>query len=191
VNQRKIEGTKKQQAAVIDLLDMWSRCNKCAISGYAKTRVQFRGHLPARIIVVGEAPGKTEDVVGLPFIGRAGKLLDAWLANVACPVAVFNLVACRPTSSLGGDNRPPSDAEQQQCFSWFRSLFLLAAPRAVILLGKTASQHEELFRPYDALPVLRVPHPAFIQRLGGVTTFQFGEIKTRIEAFAREHGGGA
>jgi DNA polymerase len=191
VSYRNIEGTAKQRAAVLELLDQWSRCAKCAISGYAKHRVQFRGHLPARIVVVGEAPGKTEDVVGVPFVGRAGKLLDAWLADVGCKLAILNLVACRPTSALGGENRQPTIQEQGTCFFWFRSLLQLAAPRAVILLGKSAREHEEYFRPYGALPVLRVPHPAYILRLGGVKPEQFEEVKTRIEAFAREHGGGA
>ena len=105
-------------AADLDALAAVHRsCTACP--GLATTRTHVvPGVVPPRprLLVVGEAPGATEDATGLPFVGRSGQLLDALLAEqqvTRAEVGVLNTVACRPP-----DNRPPTRSETATCRPW-------------------------------------------------------------------------
>ncbi len=92
----------------------------------------------ARLLLLGEAPGATEDVTGLPFVGRSGQLLDALLAEVGvarAEVAVLNTVQCRPPG-----NRPPSRTESATCRPWAERALELASPAVVVSLGLSATR---------------------------------------------------
>jgi DNA polymerase len=92
----------------------------------------------ARLLVLGEAPGASEDERGLPFVGRSGQLLDALLAEVGgdrAEVGVLNTVKCRPPG-----NRPPTRAESAACRGWTSRQLELAAPAVVVALGLSAAR---------------------------------------------------
>ena len=75
-------------------------CRKCAIGYERRNNVYGEGDPCARLMVVGEGPGETEDELGRPFVGRAGQLLDRMLAAIGLPradVYICNTVKCRPT----------------------------------------------------------------------------------------------
>lgn len=129
-------------AAAADLAALAVAARTCtACAELAATRHQVVvGQLPAgaRLLVLGEAPGATEDATGEPFVGRSGQLLDALLAELGLPraqVAVLNTVKCRPPG-----NRPPRRAESAACRPWVVRQLELAAPAVVVALGLAATR---------------------------------------------------
>lgn len=91
----------------------------------------------AELLIVGEAPGAQEDLAGVPFIGKAGLLLDRLLAEVGLDrdrIAVTNVVKCRPAR-----NRTPTRAEVSRCRHWLERQVRLLDPRLVCTLGGTAT----------------------------------------------------
>src|SRR3990167_7599455 len=99
----------------------WRRCTRCEIGRLAAKHVFGRGQLPCDVLFIGEGPGKSEDVLGEPFVGISGRILDSWIAEVISKTtlrwAVTNIVACRPTDRLGGPNRAPTKEEICNCES--------------------------------------------------------------------------
>ncbi|HTC68017.1 MAG TPA: uracil-DNA glycosylase, partial [Acidothermaceae bacterium] len=92
----------------------------------------------ASVMLVGEAPGATEDATGLPFVGKAGMLLDQLLAEVGLPrptVAVVNVLKCRPPG-----NRAPSKVEVVNCRGWLTAQIALVDPQVICALGGTAAR---------------------------------------------------
>lgn len=113
-------------------------CVRCPTLAATRTQVVV-GQTPpgARLLVVGEAPGAQEDLVGEPFVGRSGQLLDRLLAEVGLPrpgVAVLNTVKCRPPG-----NRVPSKAETERCRPWLQAQLVATAPVLVLTLGLSAT----------------------------------------------------
>lgn len=165
----------------------WEECTKCEIGKIAHEHVFCRGTLPCDLLFVGEGPGKTEDVMGRPFVGQAGRLLDLWMheANmhvaasryIHIPVkfAVTNLVLCRPCDRLGGPNRAPTPCEQGNCRPRL-SHFLqeIARPRGLVTLGKVAAAN----LPSYELPRLELIHPAAVIRNGGRLEIADGKLYT-------------
>ena len=130
-------------AAVPDLgslAELARSCRACPELAAARKSVVV-GDLPAgrpRFVLVGEAPGATEDETGRPFVGRSGALLDQLLAEAGldrAEAAVLNVVKCRPPG-----NRTPRAAEVARCSGWQnRQLELLDAP-VVVALGLSAAK---------------------------------------------------
>ena len=114
-------------------------CTACPELAATRRRV-VPGVVPAgaRLLVLGEAPGASEDASGLPFVGRSGSLLDELLAEVGvdrAEVGVLNTAKCRPPG-----NRPPTRAESATCRGWTDRQLQLAAPRVVVALGLSATR---------------------------------------------------
>ena len=113
-------------------------CTACPELAAARTHVVVgtRPASGASVLLIGEAPGATEDETGVPFVGRAGQLLDQLLAEVGLPretVAVANVLKCRPPA-----NRKPSRLEVANCRGWLTAQLDLIAPEIVGALGGTA-----------------------------------------------------
>lgn len=122
-----------------DLDDLVSHARACQRCPLASTRTQVvieRGDRQAPIMIVGEAPGQNEDETGLPFVGRAGQLLDKILASVELTdrdVYICNVVKCRPPQ-----NRDPAPAEINACNFYLQEQMRLVNPLIVLLTGKYA-----------------------------------------------------
>ncbi len=112
-------------------------CNHCALASTRQHVVVSRGNPNARVMVIGEAPGASEDAQGLPFVGRSGQLLDQLLKlaglDPASDVFVSNVVKCRPPN-----NRKPSAVELRACRPWIDEQIARVNPGVVILVGATA-----------------------------------------------------
>src|SRR5205085_4593037 len=128
-------------AAVVDwaaLADLAGRCTACPELVANRTTVVVGEHRPgARLLLVGEAPGADEDARGLPFVGRAGQLLDLLLVEAGLSrddVSVANVLKCRPPG-----NRAPSRVEVTNCRGWLDRQVVLADARVVVTLGGTAA----------------------------------------------------
>jgi DNA polymerase len=105
----------------------------------ASRMVPGEGNPAARVMFVGEAPGATEDELGRPFVGRAGKLLGELLAAAGLvreDVWITNVVKARPPK-----NRDPKAAEVAHCMPWLERERELIAPRFVVPLGRHALKH--------------------------------------------------
>jgi len=95
------------------------------------------GPAPADIMLVGEAPGKEEDLTGMPFVGRAGKLLDAALVQASLErsnVFITSVIKCRPPQ-----NRKPKKAEIDQCRPYLQAQIDYLHPKIICLMGNTAT----------------------------------------------------
>lgn len=115
-------------------------CRKCRLSK-ARTRVvPGTGPCSSRIVFVGEAPGRDEDLAGRPFVGRAGRLLDEAFREAGIDrseVRISNIVKCRPPG-----NRKPRLDERRTCSSLYLSRELEeVSPRVICALGQTAAEH--------------------------------------------------
>jgi len=111
----------------------------CALKATAKSLCFWRGAPAARLMLIGEAPGRDEDLEGKPFVGRAGQLLDKMLAAAAIPdtqVHITNVVYWRPPG-----NRTPTPQETQICRPFLERQMELVAPDIVVLLGGAAAKH--------------------------------------------------
>jgi DNA polymerase len=115
-------------------------CAACRACGLAAGRTQVvvsRGNPGARLMVIGEGPGAQEDASGVPFVGRAGQLLDQMLASAEIDsnrdAFIANVVKCRPP-----DNRKPTPAEMAACRPWLEQQIRLVDPALIVLAGATA-----------------------------------------------------
>jgi len=109
-------------------------CGKCP--NLSQRPVPGRGNVRAKIMLVGEAPGREEDEQQRPFIGQAGKILDEALESAGLSrseVYVTNVVKCRPP-----DNRQPEEDEVAQCMKLLRKEIAVVHPKLIVLLGATA-----------------------------------------------------
>ena len=120
-----------------ELADVVRQCILCPELAPMRSSVVV-GDFPsaARLLLVGEGPGATEDEVGRPFVGKGGQLLDSLLAEAGldrADVAVANVVKCRPPA-----NRTPTPAEARRCTVWLDRQLELCAPSLVVTLGLSA-----------------------------------------------------
>ena len=133
------EGALARQATIA------SACRKCEIGYTRSNNVYGEGDPCARLMVVGEGPGETEDRLGRPFVGRAGQLLDQMLAAIDLPredVYICNTVKCRPTVQEGGKfrNRAPEPQEMLNCRGFLDSQIEIIEPRVILALGAPAAK---------------------------------------------------
>jgi uracil-DNA glycosylase family 4 len=112
----------------------------CALKRTATNTVFADGVAAGRVMLIGEAPGRDEDRVGKPFVGRAGQLLDKMLTSIGLDrktnAYITNVINWRPP-----DNRDPSPEEAAQCLPFLRRHIELADPAVIILLGAVAARH--------------------------------------------------
>lgn len=121
-----------------DLEQAVSHCECCALAGGRKQTVFGVGAHDARWMLVGEAPGAEEDRRGEPFVGRAGRLLDAMLGALAVgrqDVFITNIVKCRPPG-----NRDPKPEEAAACRPYLDRQIEWIAPELILALGRVAAQ---------------------------------------------------
>lgn len=152
-------------------------CRKCQL-GKSRTNFVFGdGSSRAEIVFIGEAPGRDEDLQGIPFVGRAGKLLDQILAGYGLSrkeVYICNILKCRPPG-----NRDPLPEEIEQCEPFLWKQLELISPRIIVALGSIAAQ--TLLKTtisigrlrgntylYKNVPLIVTYHPAAVLRNPGL-----------------------
>ena len=111
-------------------------CPLCKLARTRKTAVPGEGQLAAKIMFVGEAPGRSEDENGRPFVGAAGRILNDMLEKAGIErsqVFITNVVKCRPPS-----NRVPEDDEVTICRAYLDRQIALIKPKVICILGRTA-----------------------------------------------------
>jgi len=121
-----------------ELRDILQRFDGCALKSTATQLVFADGTPGSRVMLVGEAPGRDEDIEGLPFVGRSGKLLDRMLAAIGLDrqhVYIANIVPWRPPG-----NRTPTPQESQICLPFILRQIELANPDILVCLGGPSAQ---------------------------------------------------
>lgn len=162
------------------MADSWERlkqdcgaCRGCALAD-TRTHVVFGdGCETAEIMLIGEGPGQHEDEQGIPFVGRAGQLLDDMLEIIhldRTKVYIANVVKCRPPQ-----NRDPLNVEQDACIGYLRRQVALLRPKIIVCLGRIAAmriikpdfkitrEHGQWFEK-NGFQMMAVYHPAALLR---------------------------
>jgi uracil-DNA glycosylase len=120
------------------LRDILEKFDGCALKSTATRLVFADGNPKARIMFVGEAPGRDEDIEGLPFVGRSGKLLDRMIASIGLDrtkVYIANVIPWRPPG-----NRTPTPLETQICLPFIQRQIELVDPDILVTLGNPSTQ---------------------------------------------------
>ena len=111
-------------------------CKKCKLCNKRNNIVFGTGNKNADIMFIGEGPGADEDIQGIPFVGKAGKLMNMAMQGLKIDreeIYIANIVKCRPPS-----NRVPEEDEAQACLNYLRNQVVLIKPEIIVLLGSTA-----------------------------------------------------
>jgi uracil-DNA glycosylase len=123
-----------KKSPIDGLNDRISICNRCSLSASALHSVPGEGNLHAKIMFIGEAPGRNEDETGRPFVGRAGKLLDELLKSIDIErktVFITSIIKHRPPK-----NRPPKPGEIKMCSYWLNKQLDIINPKLIVTLGR-------------------------------------------------------
>ncbi len=195
------EGTREDILGISDMENLRrvaEACSRCGLHS-TRTKVVFAdGPAEARILCVGEAPGANEDRTGLPFVGRAGKLLDRLLLSVGfsrSEVFICNVLKCRPPG-----NRNPLPDEIEACSPFMLRQVELVRPAVIVALGTFAAQTllgtRDSLRHlrgrthlYEGYPLVVTYHPAALLRNPGWTRPSWRDLQLARRIVDGEHGG--
>ena len=160
----------------MSLSELKKKCESCQRCPLHETRTNCVfgvGSENATLMFVGEAPGEKEDLSGVPFVGRAGQLLDKFLEAVGISredVYIANILKCRPPK-----NRDPKPEEEAECIDFLREQVAIINPKIIVCLGrisamklikpdfKITQEHGEWFKKGNYL-MTAVYHPAALLR---------------------------
>ncbi|MDD4051077.1 MAG: uracil-DNA glycosylase [candidate division Zixibacteria bacterium] len=159
-------GLEEHRAAICD-------CHKCPLGDTRTKFVYGVGNPQAKIMFIGEAPGRDEDLQGEPFVGRAGKLLDKILVAIGFArqdVYIANILKCRPPN-----NRDPQPDEMHLCIPYLKEQIRLIHPQMICALGRIASHGlletttplgrlRKVWHRFEDTPLLVTYHPAALLR---------------------------
>jgi len=176
-----------QKESEISLVyDQVSTCQKCPLYKFAKKPVPGDGSVNAQIMFIGEGPGEKEDELGLPFVGKAGKLLDEMLSSIDLErkdVYIANVVKHRPPG-----NRDPRPEEVAACWPYLEEQIRIIKPKLIVCLGRhslarflpnigpISQVHGRCFKKGDQA-YMALYHPAVGLYNGGMRETLFADFK--------------
>jgi DNA polymerase len=184
-------------SSLAELQALVAQFEGCALKRTAKSLCFSRGSADARIMLIGEAPGRDEDIQGKPFVGRAGKLLDRMLSTIGLDetkIYITNTIYWRPPG-----NRTPTPQEIGACAPFLSRQIELVAPDVLVLLGGAAAKHIlgvtegimrlrgkwKIYKNADRdIPTLATLHPAYLLRSPEAKRYAWRDLlmlKTRLE----------
>ncbi len=150
-------------------------CRRCKLHSTRTNIVFGEGDPEARLMFIGEGPGRDEDIEGRPFVGKAGQLLTKMIAAMGLDrseVFIANIVKCRPPG-----NRDPEEDEVRSCIGFLDAQITAIQPEVVVTLGRVAlramfgfqgpmSAYRGKFLDRNGIPVMPTFHPSFLMRQG-------------------------
>ncbi|MFA6973646.1 MAG: uracil-DNA glycosylase [Parcubacteria group bacterium] len=182
---------KSKQEQLVKLNKHMSACSKCALRAGCIRVVPGEGSADAKIMFIGEAPGKKEDETGHPFVGAAGKFLNEMLASIKLQredVYIANVCKCRPP-----ENRDPLPEEVAACWPWLLEQIKIIQPKLIVTLGRHSMERflpdQKISQMHGTLVIKTIPkigqqnfytlyHPAAALYNGSMR-------KTLLEDFAK------
>ena len=161
------------QDNLCELAKTVSNCTRCSLYQSRTNTVFARGNSQAKLMIVGEAPGFYEDQQGLPFVGKAGSLLNKMLQSIGyteSDIYIANVLKCRPPN-----NRDPKEDEIEQCSDYLVQQIAAVKPLLILAVGRFAGQfllNSKIplgkmrgdIHKYQNTPVLVSYHPAYLLR---------------------------
>lgn len=173
----------------------WKDCTKCGLHGVRQNVVFGRGSVPCDVVFVGQAPGRSENVLGTPFIGPAGRemdniIKDALAATPQVKFALTNLVGCIPL--VGGVEKEPDIDSIKACAPRLVEFVSLASPSLIVCVGRLADTHTspwyklatKLLDPEGKpIPRVAITHPSAILK---AQTSQQGFMRRRCVIAIRD-----
>ena len=177
-----VEQTEKRIAQKNYDLDDWSdiqkaieACRNCQLAESCTKKVAGKGNPKADLVIIGEAPGQDEDLQGIPFVGRAGQLLDRILLSIGLnsqDVFITNILKCRPPN-----NRDPKIHEIDACSQFLNAQIKTIQPKIILSVGRISAQSllkiqsplgqlrgKQYLLPETEIPLLVTYHPAYLLR---------------------------
>ena len=162
-----------QPTSLADLQATLVNCDRCPLCQQRNNIVFGAGHPQARVVLVGEAPGREEDLQGYPFVGEAGKLLEKILLAMNLSremVYICNVIKCRPPG-----NRDPHPDEIAACEPFLKQQLTSINPEIIITLGRFAAQTllktttpvgklRGRWHEYEGIALMPTFHPAYLLR---------------------------
>ena len=161
--------------ALKEIQNVCMQCTNCELSKTRTSIVFSDGNPDAKIMLIGEAPGKDEDASGIPFVGRAGRLLNELLEECGISrekdIYICNTIKCRPP-----ENRVPTDEEKQICSPFLMSQINIVRPKVIILCGSTAAKsfldkdfkiseiRGEWYTLFGKIKAMVIFHPSYLLR---------------------------
>jgi uracil-DNA glycosylase len=160
-------------------------CTLCPHLVKSRTQVVFGvGNPDAELMFIGEAPGADEDLVGEPFVGKAGQLLTKIIETMGfrrADVYIANILKCRPDMPAGeSGNRKPTAAEMETCKPYLLQQVEIIQPRLIVALGATAvagllrlespiGKLRGTWQEFQRIPVMPTFHPSYLLRNQSLT----------------------
>jgi len=185
---------KKRNEKLAKLEERWGACKRCPLNKERNNVVFWRGNPCAKIMLIGEAPGETEDLEGSPFVGASGKQLDLMLDECGLKtqnVFIANVLGCRPPG-----NANPEPKQVKKCRPRIERLIQIVKPKVIVLLGGQAALHMAgitVLKPWkgkvvdvstlkgdDVYKAIPTYHPSYYLRRGKNKTV-WGEIVSHIK----------
>ncbi len=168
-----------------------ARCKQCPLHKGRTHTVPGDGHPAPRLCFIGEGPGADEDATGIPFVGRAGKLLTRMIEAIGLKreeVFICNTVKCRPPG-----NRTPEPSEIKACWPYLEKQIDAIRPEVIVTLGRPAAQtllESDLpmgrlrgrFSEFRSIPVMPTYHPAYLLRNPSAKSATWDDLK-KVHAF--------
>ncbi len=162
-----------KESSLKDLRKEIGDCRKCRLSKGRKNIVFGEGNQNAKIMFIGEGPGREEDIQARPFVGDAGKLLTSLINKMGFKredVYIGNVIKCRPPS-----NRDPEEDEMAACSPFLEKQIEIIKPEVIVALGRISSHFltrskipisklRGRFYDYKGIPVMPTFHPAYLLR---------------------------
>ncbi len=137
-------------------------CRKCPLGELRTNAVPGSGSYYAKVMFVGEAPGYWEDQKGLPFVGRAGKVLDELLSEIGLSrdeVYITNIVKCRPP-----ENRDPTEEEIKACSPYLDRQIDIIRPKVIVPLGRHSMRYILTKFGFEPEPISKIHGKTFETR---------------------------
>lgn len=183
----------KRPAAFMRWENKWSKCTICPLHKGVKKHVLYRGDSPAELLFLGEAPGKVENTLGLPFVGPSGEILNNTIARLAITsFGVANIVCCIPWSSddpSTNEIRRPTAGEAGACAPHLVELINILQPKLVVCLGATAKENLGTLslQGKNAPGIVYLRHPAYVLRRGGKDSAEHKKLILGLQEACLEH----
>jgi len=177
-----------------------ANCTLCQLHETRNNTVPGSGNIiDPDLMFIGEAPGQDEDETGLPFVGRAGKLLTKIIKALGYEryeVFIANVLKCRPPN-----NRDPKPDEREQCFPFLKEQIAFVQPKVIITLGLPAAKvilslsedtkmgdvRGKLYK-YKNIPVIPTYHPAYLLRNPSAKKTVWNDLQTALKLIKHDKG---